>query len=249
MKQPTIGYPEMAKSSLVLFDMAAFYLPLYGCTWKEFFPHYGVLGLVEGLIYQTEIALESETPRLIWSEQQAQIESFLRGQGLDSPPACRHLAEIGEYFGLVHQMMQGPVDQASIRRGMEVRPADIRLLHTLLAQMLGQTHDAELFDLLWPLEVLLDIKANLSEYAQDMQSGHYNTCLQLVRLAGPDASRLIQNEQQRYQALLQQRLTGARPSNQRRIAEMMRQHEEEYPSPTTFPDVAGSWEADQLKQE
>ena len=65
---------------------------------------------------------------------------------------------------------------------MRLPVADIRLLHAILLQLMGQPHDEVLFDLLWPLEVLLDLKANLTEYADDLVTGHYNTYQMFVKL-------------------------------------------------------------------
>lgn len=227
---PSISYPEMQKSSLVLFDMAAFYLPLYGHTWESFFPHYGVLGMVEGLIYQAELALEGDVPRLIWPGQQAQILGFLQTHGLDSQPARRQLDEVGEYFGLVYQLMQGPPDHTAITRTMELRPADIRLLHTILAQRLGQPYNEPLFDLLWPLEVLMDIKANLSEYADDLATGHYNTYQMLVELHREEAGQVMVAEQQRWQKVIQDRMEQVPIRLGQRIQAFMDRHEQSYPS-------------------
>lgn len=231
MTQPTISFPEMNKSSLVLFDMAAFYLPLYGYDWKQFFPHYGVLGLVEGLIYQAEIALEESPSTLIWQTQHQQILDFLQARRLDNEQVRFYLEEIGHYFAQVDDIRNGGAcDQAKVMQTAELRPSDIRLLHAILVQSLHQPHDESLFDLLWPLEVLLDIKANLTEYADDLQSGHYNIYHQLVKLQGDKATEYMQQELERYQIMLQTRLITASSENQTLLQRMIDQHEQIYPS-------------------
>jgi len=236
MSHPTINFPEMEKSSLVLFDMAAFYLPLYGYSWKQFFPHYAVLGVVEGLVYQTEIALETSPSTLIWKQQHQQILEFLQAQNLSSDPACYYLDELGQYFNHVDIIRnKGKFDQDKVMKTAELRPSDIRLLHTILIQRLNQPYDESLFDSLWPLEVLLDIKANLTEYADDVKTGHYNTYHQLVNLYGNKAITFIQKEQNRYQTMLETRLTTISPKNKMRLQIMINQHEQEYPSVST-PD-------------
>ncbi|MEL6748887.1 MAG: hypothetical protein AAFO09_01175 [Pseudomonadota bacterium] len=234
--QPSIAYPEMTKSSLVLFDMAAFYLPLHGQSWKDFFTHAPILSLVEGLIYQVELALESADtmeaiPPDYWQRTETLITTFLAEHQLDNPVVLRYLTEVGEYFQTVQQLLS--TDQPSyeaVIRAAELRPADIRLLHAILLQRLGQTHDATLFDILWPLECLLDLKANLTEYTDDLATGHYNTYQMFVTLYGEQAPKHIQVEQQRYEANLQDKLTGASIDQQQQIQQFMQQHETDYPS-------------------
>lgn len=228
---PKIGYPEMEKSSLVLFDMAAFYLPLYNYDWRQFFPHYAVLGVVEGLIYQTEIVLEKSPSTLIWEEQHQQILGFLQSQNLITDVIYQYLHELGQYFEQVHDIQTGgEFDQAKLMKTAELRPSDIRLLHAILTQRLNQLYDESLFDLLWPLEVLLDIKANLTEYVDDVQTGHHNIYHQLVNMHEHKAIEYMQKEQEHYQTLLQDRLATASPENKARLQVMINQHEQEYPS-------------------
>ncbi len=236
MTEPAIRYPEMQKSILVLYDMVAFYLPLHDQGWKEFFTYYPILGMVEGLIYQVEVAMEaSETPFAsrpnLWPSKERQIIAFLTEHQLNQPVILRYLAEVGDYFQIAHHLLttKQPT-HADIIRAAETRPADIRLLHAILLHLMGQPHDETLFDLLSPLEVLLDLKANLTEYADDLITGHYNTYQMFVRLYGKQAPHYIEIEQQRYEMSLQQKLAGASIENQRRLQQFMAQHEADYPS-------------------
>jgi len=234
--KPAICYPEMQKSILVLYDMVAFYLPLHDQGWKEFFTYYPILGMVEGLIYQAEVAMEApETSSAsrpnLWPSKEKQITAFLAEHQLDQPAILHYLAEVGDYFQIVHQLLTvNQPTHADIIRAAENRPSDIRLLHVILLQLMGQPHDEGLFDLLSPLEVLLDIKANLTEYRDDLVTGHYNTYQMFVKLYGEQAPYYIEIEQRRYEMNLQEKLAGASTENQRRVQQFMHQHEVDYPS-------------------
>lgn len=239
MTQPAIAFPEMQKSILVLFDMAAFYLPLHAQNWKDFFSYYPILGMVEGLIYQVEVAMEApdvhtgvgtKGPNL-WPEKEPVIRAFLAEHQLDQPAILRYLTEVGDYFQIAHHLLTtDQPDHADVIRAAETRPTDIRLLHAILLQLMGQPHDEALFDLLWSLEVLLDLKANLTEYTDDLITGHYNTYQKFVLLYGEEAPHYMAIEQQRYQRCLQEKLAGASKEDQTRLQQFMAQHEEEYPS-------------------
>lgn len=236
MPQPAIHYPEMQKSVLVLYDMAAFYLPIHNQDWKRFFSYYPILGMVEGLIYQVEVTMErSETPDAnkpnLWPNQEPIIAAFLTEHQLNTSIILHYLAEVGDYFQTVHHLMNtDTLSLATIRQAMETRPADIRLLHAILLQLMGQPHNNSLFELLWPLEVLLDLKANLTEYADDLVTGHYNSYHMFVKLYGEQAPRYLETEQQRYQAMLQKRLQSATAEQKIQLQRFMTQHEGDYPS-------------------
>jgi hypothetical protein len=238
-----IRYPEMQKSQLVLYDIAAFYLPLYGQSWSAFFPHYAILGIVEGLIYQVELALEqTRTPSVLdvnpWVKKEQEIEAFLAEHQLDLPVILPYLNEVGQYFQLVQQTQTlNTFTPAGVIRTLERRPADIRLLHAILTQLLGEPYDESLFALLWPLEVLLDLKANLTEYADDLKTGHYNSYQMLVKLYGSQAPSYVKAEQARYQTLLHERLVLASPEQQTLIQNFMQQHEAAYPSVPIPPPI------------
>lgn len=245
MNQPAIAYPEMQKSILVLFDMAAFYLPLHDQDWKDFFTYYPILGMVEGLIYQVEVAMEASesadtTRPNLWTSREPLISAFLAEHELDQPTILHYLAEVGDYFQMAHHLLttKQPT-HADIIRAAETRPSDIRLLHAILLHLMGQPHDEALFDLLSPLEVLLDLKANLTEYADDLVTGHYNTYQMFVKLYGEQAPHYIEIEQQRYEMRLQQRLASASERDQARLQQFMAQHEADYPSvPIPMPVIS-----------
>ena len=235
MRQPEIAYPEMQKSSLVLYDMAAFYLPLYGRTWEGFFTFYPVLALVEGLIYQVEIALERGEV-IQWEEQKNRVLSFLHEHRLVDSTVENYLIGIGYYFASVRYLMNQDVpSHEEIVKTAELRPSDIRLLHTLLAKLMDQPLDGELFALLWPLENLLDLKANMTEYADDVATGHYNTYRMFAKRYGHEALFFLKTEQSRYQDMFDERYQIASGENQARLQCFMREHERAYPS-VPIPD-------------
>jgi len=110
MTETAIRYPEMKKSILVLYDMVAFYLPLHNQGWREFFTYYPILGMVEVLIYQVEVAMDapetSSTSRPnIWPVKERQITAFLAEHQLDQPAILHYLAEVGDYFQITHQLL------------------------------------------------------------------------------------------------------------------------------------------------
>lgn len=226
-----LNYPELQKSSLVLYDMAAFYLPLYGRDWEDFFDFFAPLTVVEGLVYQVEIAIDNGQP-WDWATQEAKIVAFLQTQNLWLPIMQRYLTELGDYFALVQQLTVSAVaTPTDLARVTELRPSDIRLLHVMVARLLDEPHDEELFTLLWPLENLLDLKANLTEYQIDAATGHYNTYNMALKLYGADqAYQLIKSQQTDYQAMLQNLEKTASPRNLTRYQTFSQRHEAAYPS-------------------
>jgi hypothetical protein len=239
-----LNYPELQKSGLVLYDIAAFYLPLYGRTWEDFFDFFAPLALVEGLIYQVEIAIDQHEP-FDWVAQEAKIRDFLQSHDLWSAPIQRYLSEVGQYFAIVKRVegSQQTVDVSTsyllpptdIINAAELRPSDIRLLHAMIVRLLNEPHDEELFTLLWPLENLLDLKANLTEYQADAITGHYNTYNLAVKLYGDKAAEFIQTQQTRYHTMLQTLELTASANNLSRYRVMCQRHEEAYPA-VPIPD-------------
>ena len=234
MNTPPIAYPELDQSSLVLFDMAAFYLPLQDRDWPDYFPCQALLATVEALIYQVEIAIDQDRP-WNWPDQAARIRAFLADHGeLNAsiePQINDHLEDIGRYFTQVARLRtQSDADVASILTTAELRPSDIRLLHCLLLQRLGRPYEPELFDALVPLEVLVDLKANLSEYEVDVVGNYHNTYHALVRAVGAEAPRLMAEHLATWQAEYAHRLAKAPFELRRRIEAFAERHEHVYPS-------------------
>jgi len=231
MTQIAIGFPELEKSSLVLYDMAAFYLPLYERDWEDFFKCQALLGMTEALIYQVEIAID-QGQSFDWSQQAERIRYFLGQHVTITAPMESRLADLGKYFHHVQALRASPsMDIASVLATAELRPADIRLLHQILLQYFDLSFDAELFDLLVPLEVLVDLKANLSEYQQDLASGHHNVYHCFVRQFGHEAPAHFTKQQDHYRRLLDDRLAKASSANCNRLAGFAARHERAYPSP------------------
>lgn len=251
-----INYQELQKSGLVLYDIAALYLPLYDRPWKDFFQVFAPLAVVEGLIYQVEIAIDNGHP-ISWAVQEAQIVAFLQAQQLMSPQAQNYLDEVGQYFALVQQLKDltsfqklsgftpAPQLETNLVRVVELRPSDMRLLHTLAIQLLDQPYDEELFALLCPLENLLELKANLTEYETDVATGHYNSYDMVVKLYGEKSINFVETEQARYHAMLQALEATATAANRHRYHAMRQRYEEAYSTLVPIPPVNST--ADVLK--
>lgn len=238
---PNIAYPELARSSLVLYDMAAFYLPLHGYSWEEYFRCQALLVTVEALIYQIEIAIHEDRP-WDWAAQSHRIRSFLGEHVAVDAPIDAFLQAIGTYFAQVAELRkQAKPDIALILATAELRPSDIRLLHCLLLQQLNLPYAPELFASLVPLEILVDLKANFSEYDQDVESNQFNTYHTLVRTLGTEAREYMTGYQLNWQDRHQQQLALATPALRERLEAFAERHEHAYPSvpipvPHLLPD-------------
>ncbi len=240
--QPWVSYQEMQNSAIVLYDIAAYYLPLYGLSCRNFFNFYPTLGFVEALIYQHEIDIESlnagEGSQKAWAFRKKLISELLQEQQLEHPRIRQYLDEVGEYFELAQKMSRNDlITHRDAVRAAELRPSDIRLLHVILVCMLDKSFDEQLFDLLWSLEVSLEIKANLTEYAADLVTGHHNTYRMFVKLYGEEAPGYLEAEQERWQSTLQERLTLVSVDKQQLIKDFMSCHEQDYPSVPMPPIV------------
>ncbi len=137
---------------------------------------------------------------------------------------------MGRYFSFVQKLKTAPPTHDDVLRAMVLRATDLQLLHAVLARMLDEPSEAELFSLLEPLEVLFEIKANLTEYADDVLSCRHNSYHHLVRLYGEEAPEYMQTELTRYSTMFQERLAKASRENQARLRVMMEDHERDYPS-------------------
>ena len=230
-----ISYRGMERSAIVLYDLAAYFLPLYGLSYGDFFTYYPVLGFVSALISQAEADLEVDLAsyphwQRAWAGKKQRILSLLVEQQLHDPHIDTHLQEVEGYFALIHKLLGlGLVAHDDVMRAAELRLADFRVLHTILARMRKAPYPERLFDVLQPLGVWAELRGYIAEYADDVAANRYNTYRLLVRLYGKQAPRHMQAEMTRYWELYDQRLAQCPEAEQTMLQEMVARYQQDYP--------------------
>ncbi len=233
---PTIDLAEMRAATLVMFDVAAFYLPLYDRDWRHYFEIRAPLNIVEGLVYRAERALQPRTPedgppRDVWPTCAAQIRAVLAGQSLLCPRAESLLDGVGRYFELARRLRAHPApDPADVDRLAALRPCDLRLQHLMTARLIDVAIEPALFDALAPLEVRLELKANLAEYAEDVAADRINTLRLLARADAATARSKMTALCDRYAAAARDARHLAPPAVRARLDAFAERHESHYPS-------------------
>ncbi|MDZ8261982.1 hypothetical protein [Nostoc sp. ChiQUE01b] len=232
--QPCVSYWGMYKSRRVLNAILSYYFPVYGLTHKDFFTFYPVLGFVEALIYQADEAVElSQSEKLFdrqekpWIQRFSKIISLLKECNLYQLSIEKELEKLGEYYELENYLMsQNLVTYSDIIKSVELRTSDTRTLHIILLEIAKKPYHKNVFDLMWPLEVLADIFDDINSYKDDVDKDHYNTYRMFVRLYGKKAPDYLQTEIDRYKSIFRERITKLPEDEQkvyRQIASVYKQ--------------------------
>jgi hypothetical protein len=212
--QPYVSYWGMYKSARVLEAITQYYFPLHELSPQDFFTYYPVLGFVESLIYQADETIEeNQTDKQLlsgispWTKAKKVIMSFLKEQKLDHLLIEKELNNLGEYYQIESQLMQGQYfTHENIVKAAELRSSDARALHAILWRMTNKPFNGTLFEMIWPLEVLADMEDDVHSYQKDIDEEHYNTYRMFVKLYGEEAPQYLKAEMLRYQSIFQEKL-------------------------------------------
>jgi hypothetical protein len=211
---PYISYWGMHKSARVLDLLTTLYFPLYDLSHKDFFACYPVLGFVEALVYEIDEVVETLQEKELfaeiensWNQKYKIIIDVLKAQNFYHPLIEQELENLGKYFALESQLLsQKTVTYADIIKATELRTSDVRALHGILVQVANKSYNQNCFDVMWPLEILIDIYDDLTSYKDDVVKNRYNTYRMFVKLYGNKARDYLKKELARYESLFVERL-------------------------------------------
>lgn len=153
--------------------------------------------------------------RATFDVYKARLESMLRRTGAYNEAVARQM-ELGEQYVYLENKITAnrSASHAEVLQLAELRPSDVRLLHSMTYALLDRPVDTDLLELLWPVEVLADIGDDLVDYYRDVTAGRFNTYDAFVRLYGAAAPDRLRTEIVRYEEQFHTKL-AAFPANRR----------------------------------
>ena len=212
---PYISYYSIYKATSVLKPFFKIYCPIYDISDDEFFEFYPLLGFIEYLIYETDVELEESNQKdgsLLtqvspWDARKKIIESLLHELGVEGSAILAQADNLGKYIELEGQLIASEkITYEDLLLASELRSSDLRILHSALVQISGKPYRSEIFDLMSPLEVLLEFNDDLRSYKKDMAAGSYNTYWMFQKLYGEEAHHYLKAEIDRYKNLFEEKL-------------------------------------------
>lgn len=239
-RRPLVSYYGLTRAVPLVDEQASYYLRYYGFGRDRLGTYFPILLLVEGLLLQADEELEraqrGELPAegiAPWSRRVPAVVALLRELGLYHPRIEAELERMGQFWELEARLLRAAAAprHEEVLRAAELRTSDARALHGIIARLAGQPIDEAFFDLLWPMEVIVDLEQDLREYADDERQGLYNTYRMFVRLYGREAPARLDAELRRYRDLFAQRLTAAPAAMQERVMQQLVAFQGDYPSP------------------
>jgi hypothetical protein len=188
------------------------YFPANRLSSRERLRFAPLLLLVEYMVYKVDAVSEgakgvdlevtSNHEYVVLDGYKTKFESLLRRANAYNWSVARHM-EMGERYVLLENKVTASevVDHADVMRLAELRPSDVRLLHSMIFALRGVPCDDNLLNLLWPVEVLADIGNDLAHYCEDVSDGRFNTYAMFASLYGREAPERIRAEIARYERL------------------------------------------------
>ncbi len=213
---PRISFRGLQNSARVLQNLRKYYFPLYDLGWNDFFTCYPVLAYFAALVYQADHEVEVIQRRGATASDldscahiATAIEELFRDREILTPSIEREVQH-GAAYGLLESRIMGggAISHADLKRAMELRTFDLRILHRVVLAILNRPVEEPIFELLFPLEVLMEIQDDLTQYHDDVVKGSFNTYRILVRLFGTEAPSRLRVEIQHYQAMFERRLAA-----------------------------------------
>ncbi len=232
-KKPLISFRGLQKSARLLKDFVLFYFPIYDLSMEDFFDYYPILSFSEAMIYQTDLLLEEgHREKDPWSVNRSLITKLLLELDLHDEEIERELDALGEYIAIENKLLSSSSISASlVRKASELRTSDLRFLHRILVKYLKIPYEEELFELIWPLEILADIEDDLVQYKEDVSNKEYNTYDMFVQLYKREASLYLEKEMLYYRDIYEKRLENFPSDIQEKWRRGYELYREQNPSP------------------
>jgi hypothetical protein len=160
---------------------------------------YRVDAIAEG-VQNADISTNDNYARL--QRYKDKLEAFLRFAHAFDRTVSHHM-EMGKQYVILENRVTSSrlFDHATVIRLAELRPSDVRLLHSMMITLLGRADGDRLLTLTWPVEVLADIGNDLAHYRDDVANSRFNTFAMFVELYGDEAPKRLRSEIERYERL------------------------------------------------
>ncbi len=245
----SLALHSLQKSAYVVREMTRYYFPLYDVDPRDYLTFGPRLMLCEAIVFDVDRDLESGASDVL--ERVAGARDRLAGivaeDGILDGPTAKELDRLVEYAHLEgHLVRRGAAAPGEVWRACDLRTSDVRLLHRVLVRMLGETYREDWFDIMWPLECLMDVELDLDDYAEDAATGSYNTLLALERALGErEARTALLGRIAYYEELFRYRLERADRPTRDRFERLRRDYRRDHPMPP-IPAPAGSAAARRL---
>ncbi len=223
---PLVSYQGLQRSSRALQLVVDYYFPLHGLETADYFACHGFLSLFSALIYQTDERtelLQMNAAHEAAAEAGQDLRTTVRGvlgalRLLDSRVE-HELAAGARYVEMETRLLQaGSFSHDDLREAMELRSADLRIMHRLVLRQLQRPEDEVLFGLCGPLEVMAEIRDDLYQYHEDQAAGKFNFFAMLQRLYGVAAPDYLLREHEHYRRVFSERMDAAPAPLRERIA-------------------------------
>jgi len=235
---PLVSFRGLSRAAWLIDGLAQLYMGLYDLPAARLLELFPVLGFFEALVYQCDTDVERAgglTPAVAAAAQRRHqaVLAVLRRLDLLDPRAEAEMTNLWIY-ATMESVLNQPATVATleqVRRAAELRTADVRALHAIIARQAGRAPDERYVALLWPLEVLGDLEQDLETYAEDVARGNYNTYRMFVRLFGAEAPARMAAELARYQEAHDRRLAELAPDEQARVRAFVAGHRARTPAP------------------
>ncbi|MGH8531309.1 MAG: hypothetical protein ACREV1_00935 [Gammaproteobacteria bacterium] len=216
-----------------------YYFPLYDLTSKDFFTCYPVMSYFSALVYEADETIEASQKG---NSKNTSVECCLpiknvaedlfKHIGILTLEIERELNLATEYVLLEDKMVcEGKITHADLRRAMELRSFDLRVLHRAFLLMLGRTIEKKIFDAVHAFEVLAEIEDDLAQYHEDVEENKFNTYRALVNLYRTEAPLKLKEDLGYYRNMFEQRLSQLPANSQDRIARVYEVFRRDFPSP------------------
>ncbi len=227
---------SLRKANYVVREMARYYFPLYDIPAEDAFSYLSTLLICESIVFDVDLDLEKSQGEGLFDRvlrSRNQIAEHLSQEGLLDQAIEAELDNLVEYARLEHRLMSASLPGAEeIERACALRTSDIRLLHRVLVRMLGRDYNESYFELMWPLEAIMDIELDLEDYPRDLAENGFNTMILLQRLRGQeDGRQAVGSLLQGYEARFMERLLLSPPDTQRRFLGVLARYQTDHPRP------------------
>lgn len=211
-----ISYRSIYKATPILKFIFKHYCPIYHISLDEFFEYYPLLAFIEYLVYETDTEMESNqkdsnpsSQCSLWDYKKIIIRSFLKEFDLEYPKILNQMDNLGEYIKLESQLLNSEkITLEDVIRASELRSSDDLILHCTLIAMSGKPYRDEIFEIMSPINILLEFHDDFRSYQEDRAAGNYNTYWMFQKLYGEEAHHYLKAEIDRYSNLFEETLKG-----------------------------------------
>ncbi len=230
---PIISHQAFEKAGRAIRDFFKYYVhEIHGISFDEILEQFPTYYFVHALVYEMdyEHEINSSTrpenlPRLI-AMRDYLLEFFSKHRLLDGPLEDE-LNKTLEFCELEAKLCSGEVlTEAEILRAIQIKSMDYRILHRLFFKLQSKPYDEDLFGILQPLEMLIEVEYDLAEYEEDVSQNIYNTYRAFERLYAEEAPQKMKQ----YLAALEEEVCAPLPEELLELTEKYNLSGEIYPA-------------------